>query len=109
MSRPSIRVLYCGKALRRASVARQSYRSAPVQTNVLHVGERKAMPPIAGRLGVGPTRGAQAPLQIGELVFRNLDTEGSDVIRAVHLPDSSSKGAPEVARNARHVRIEQDK
>ena len=63
---PCSGTLNCGKALSRASCARQSKRVAPVRHQLLQVGEVGAVGPrLAGRL-VGPARAREALAQIGD-------------------------------------------
>ena len=50
----------------------------PVAHELLQLGELYALRPVTDRLPVGPPRRGDAPAQIDELLFRNVDAEGAD-------------------------------
>ena len=69
---------------------------APVADHLLEFRELRALRPVIDGLLVRPARGGDAPAQIDELLFRNVDAEGADGVaggRSGQLRREQARGA----------------
>ena len=78
MSRPSISVMNCGKRIQLRLGLAPVVLSPPVADEFLQFCELYALRPVVDRLPVGPPRRSNAPAEIHELLFRDIDPKGAD-------------------------------
>ena len=76
MSRPSILVTNCGRALSFASALRQSYDVPQYWTSGLQLLELHALGEVVDGLALGPAGGRDAPAQVIDLGLRNCALNG---------------------------------
>jgi hypothetical protein len=79
MSTPSISVVNCGSALSFASAFAPVVVGRPVARERLQCRQLHALRPIFDELLAGPVSRGYAPTHLGQLLFWDIDVEGTDV------------------------------
>ena len=79
MSTPSISVVNCGKRVELRLGLAPVVLGRPVARELLERRELHALRSIGDQLLGGPARRGDAAAQLGELLFGNVDVEGTDV------------------------------